>query len=147
MTKKIEATYGYLYNFAFVPRRKLLREFQQHKESIGKILTQMCGYLKVKVHWCLVADNHIQLLVELPKNLFRDDFITDLRQLSTMNIKKRCPGIPSTLKHFWYSACWWRSYLSGTDKRNEREIREFINKKMCKKKRVCTQNNNNQGGN
>ena len=47
MTKKIEATYGYLYHFAFVPRRKLLREFQQHKESIGKILTRMCGYLKV----------------------------------------------------------------------------------------------------
>ena len=88
MSEKIEATYGYLYNFAFVPRRKLLREFRQHKESIGKILTQMCGYLKVKVYWCLVADNHIQLLVELPKNLYRDNFLCRCKNSVQQSSKK-----------------------------------------------------------
>ena len=147
MPNEIEATYGYLYNFAIVPRRKMLREFQQYKEIIGKILRQLCGYQRVKVHKFNVADDHIQFLVELPKNLFRGDFITELQKLSTMNIKKRYPDVFCTLKCFWYAECWWRSYLPGTDKRNEREIRGFINKKMRKKKRGCTQNNNNQGGN
>ena len=141
MTKKIEATYGYLYNFAFVPRRKLLREFQQHKESIGKILTQMCGYLKVKVHWCLVADNHIQLLVELPKNLYRDNFFVSLQKLSTTIIKKRFHDLPSTLRYFWYAECWWRSYQPGTEKRNALEISEFVNRKLSKKAKVRRQVN------
>ena len=141
MPNEIEATYGYLYNFAIVPRRKMLREFQQYKEIIGKILRQLCGYQKVKVHKFNVADDHIQFLVELPKNLYRDNFFVSLQKLSTTSIKKRFHDVPSTLRYFWYANCWWRSYQPGTEKRNALEISEFVNRKLSKKAKVRRQVN------
>ena len=146
MSNEIKATYGYIYHMVIVPRKKYMKEFQLHKEEIGKILKKCCSFNKIKLWQLTVKEDHVELIVELPKNLFRDNFMTNFQTYSTKKLLEICPELHKALKYFWYAEYWWRSYQPGTAKRNEREIRKFINKKLGEK-RGCKQINNNQGGN
>lgn len=125
----IAASYGYLYQFVIMPDFRYLQDYQQHKQEFANGLKRLCGMQKTKVHYLETAEDHLNIIAELPPRLFRHKFISLLKAGSyKFIIEKLCPNSPCLLeKDFWIKANVERSYIPEHPERNITAIADFLN--------------------
>jgi REP element-mobilizing transposase RayT len=92
-------------------------------------LKRLCGMHKTKVHYLETAEDHLNIIAELPPRLFRHKFISLLKAGSyKLIITKICPESPCLQeKDFWIKENVERSYIPEHPERNITAIADFLN--------------------
>ena len=115
------------YHIVFTPkyRRKII--FNQYKESIAKILRQLCQYKGVEIIEGHLMPDHVHMLVSIPPKYSVAQFMGYLKGQSSLMIFDRHANLKYKYgnRHFW---C--RGYYVDTVGRNKEKIAEYIRNQL-----------------
>lgn len=111
------------YHIVFTPkyRRKII--FNQYRESIGKILRELCGYKGVEIIEGHMMSDHVHMLVSIPPKISVSSFMGYLKVKSALMIFDRHANLKYKFgnRHFWSIG-----YYVSTVGLNEATIQKYI---------------------
>jgi len=111
------------YHIVFSPkyRRKII--YNQYKESIGKILRDLCGYKGVEIVEGHLMIDHVHMLVSIPPKMSVSSFMGYLKGKSALMIFDKHANLKYKFgnRHFWSEG-----YYVSTVGLNEATIRKYI---------------------
>ena len=91
------------YHLVFTPkyRRKII--YNQYRESIGQIITQLCKYKGVKIIEGHLMPDHVHMLVSIPPKISVSSFMGYLKGKSALMIFDRHANLKYKFgnRHFW----------------------------------------------
>jgi putative transposase len=111
------------YHIVFAPkyRRKVI--FNQYRDSLGKILRELCEYKHVEVHEGHLMPDHVHMLVSIPPKLSVSAFMGYLKGKSSLMMFDR----HANLKYkFGNRKFWAEGYYVSTVGLNETQIAKYI---------------------
>ena len=111
------------YHIVFTPKYRRKAIYGQYKESIGKILRQLCNYKGVEIIEAYAMPDHIHMLVSIPPNEKVSSFMGYLKGKSTMIIFERYAKLKYKYgnRHFWS-----RGYYVSTVGGNKQAVQKYI---------------------
>lgn len=126
----ITSSYGYLYQFVIMPNFVYLHDYQEYKSAFGKGFRRLCGMNGVKVHQMDLEDDHINIIIELPRWVHYKKFIKTLKSSCyKLIIREICPDSSCLkLKDFWsklHAARWYSAENPDCNKAYIAEILEM----------------------
>ena len=93
----------YKYHIVFAPkyRRKII--YNQYKESIGKILRELCGYKGVEQIEGHLMPDHVHMLVSIPPKISVSSFMGYLKGKGALMIFDKHANLKCKFgnRHFW----------------------------------------------
>lgn len=111
------------YHIVFSPkyRRKII--YNQYRESIGKILRDLCGYKGVEIVEGHLMIDHVHMLVSIPPKISVSSFMGYLKGKSALMIFDKHANLKYKFgnRHFWSEG-----YYVSTVGLNEATIRKYI---------------------
>lgn len=91
------------YHIVFTPkyRRKII--YNQYRESIGQIITQLCNYKGVEIIEGHLMPDHVHMLVSIPPKISVSSFMGYLKGKSALMISDRHANLKYKFgnRHFW----------------------------------------------
>ena len=121
------STYRCQYHIVFAPkyRRKVI--YNELRADIGQILRKLCNEKKVELIEAEACPDHIHMLVSIPTYLSVAQFMGFLKSKSALMIFDR----HANLKYKYGKRSFWaRGYYADTVGKNEKMIREYIQKQL-----------------
>jgi putative transposase len=110
------------YHIVFAPkyRRKII--YGQYRESIGRILRELCGYKGVEIIEGHLMVDHVHMLVSIPPKISVSSFMGYLKGKSALIFDKH-----ANLKYkFGNRHFWAEGYYVSTVGLNEATIKKYI---------------------
>jgi putative transposase len=111
------------YHIVFAPkyRRKII--YGVYRESIGKILRELCGYKGVEILEGHLMPDHVHMLVSIPPKISVSSFMGYLKGKSALMIFDKHGNLKYKYgnRHFWAEG-----YYVSTVGLNEATIRKYI---------------------
>ncbi len=107
----------------FTPRYRRKAIYNQYKESIREIITQLCAYKGVEILDGHLMPDHIHMLVSIPPKLSVSSFMGYLKGKSALRIFDKHANLKYKYgnRHFWAEG-----YYVSTVGLNEATIRKYI---------------------
>ena len=111
------------YHIVFTPKYRRKAIYGQYKESIGKILRQLCNYKGVEIIEGHLMPNHVHMLVSIPPKYSVSQFMGYLKGKSSLMIFDRHANLKYKFgnRHFWAEG-----YYVSTVGLNEATIKKYI---------------------
>jgi len=111
------------YHIVFTPKYRRKAIYGQYKESIGKILRQLCNYKGVEIIEGHLMSDHIHMLVSIPPKYSVSQFMVYLKGKSSLMIFDRHANLKYKFgnRHFWAEG-----YYVSTVGMNEATIAKYI---------------------
>ena len=111
------------YHIVFIPKYRRKAIYGQYKESIGKILRQLCNYKGVEIIEGHLMSDHIHMLVSIPPKYSVSQFMGYLKGKSSLMIFDRHANLKYKFgnRHFWAEG-----YYVSTVGMNEATIAKYI---------------------
>ena len=111
------------YHIVFTPKYRRKAIYGQYKESIGKILRQLCSYKGVELIEGHLMPDHIHMLVSIPPKYSVSQFMGYLKGKSSLMIFDKHANLKYKFgnRHFWSEG-----YYVSTVGLNEATIRKYI---------------------
>ena len=111
------------YHIVFTPKYRRKAIYGQYKESIGKILRQLCNYKGVEIIEGHLMSDHIHMLVSIPPKYSVSQFMGYLKGKSSLMIFDRHANLKYKFgnRHFWAEG-----YYVSTVGMNEATIAKYI---------------------
>ena len=111
------------YHIVFTPKYRRKAIYGQYKESIGKILRQLCSYKGVEIIEGHLMSDHIHMLVSIPPKYSVSQFMGYLKGKSSLMIFDRHANLKYKFgnRHFWAEG-----YYVSTVGMNEATIAKYI---------------------
>ena len=111
------------YHIVFRPKYRRKAIFGQYKESIVKILRQLCNYKGVEIIEGHLMPDHIHMLVSIPPKYSVSQFMGYLKGKSSLMIFDRHANLKYKFgnRHFWAEG-----YYVSTVGLNEATIKKYI---------------------
>ena len=111
------------YHIVFTPKYRRKAIYGQYKESIGKILRQLCNYKGVEIIEGHLMPDHIHMLVSIPPKYSVSQFMGYLKGKSSLMIFDKHANLKYKFgnRHFWSEG-----YYVSTVGLNEATIRKYI---------------------
>ena len=123
------SSYRCEYHIVFAPkyRRKVI--YKTIKRDIGEILRKLCTQMKVEIIGAEACPDHIHMLVSIPPYMSVSQFVGTLKSKIALMIFDRHANLKYKYgnRHFWA-----RGYFVDTVGKNERIIKEYIQKQLEK---------------
>ena len=111
------------YHIVFAPKYRRQMIYGKYKESIGKIIRELCERKQVEILEANACKDHIHLLVSIPPKLSVAQFIGYLKGKSSLMIFDR----HAELKYRYGNRRFWcKGYYVDTVGRNKEQIAEYI---------------------
>lgn len=111
------------YHIVFAPKYRRQIVYGKCKESIGKIIRELCARKDVEILEANACKDHIHLLVSIPPKLSVSQFIGYLKGKSSLMIFDR----HANLKYRYGNRKFWcRGYFVDTVGRNKETIAAYI---------------------
>ena len=111
------------YHIVFTPkyRRKII--YNQYRESIGQIITQLCNYKGVEIIEGHLMPDHVHMLVSIPPKISVSSFMGYLKGKSALMIFDRHANLKYKFgnRHFWAEG-----FYVSTVGLNEATIKKYI---------------------
>jgi putative transposase len=121
------SSYRCEYHIVFAPkyRRKVI--YRELRRDIGEIFRKLCAQMKVEIIEAEACPDHIHMLVSIPPYMSVAQFVGTLKSKSALMIFDRHANLKYKYgnRHFWA-----RGYFCDTVGKNERMIREYIQKQL-----------------
>ena len=110
------------YHIVFTPKYRRKAIYGQYKESIGKILRQLCNYKGVEIIEGHLMPDHIHMLVSIPPKYSVSQFMGYLKGKSSLMIFEKHANLKYKFgnRHFWSEG-----YYVSTVGLNEATIRKY----------------------
>ena len=110
------------YHIVFTPKYRRKAIYGQYKESIGKILRQLCSYKGVEIIEGHLMPDHIHMLVSIPPKYSVSQFMGYLKGKSSLMIFDKHENLKYKFgnRHFWSEG-----YYVSTVGLNEATIRKY----------------------
>ena len=121
------SSYRCEYHIVFAPkyRRKII--YKEIKRDVGEILRKLCNQMKVELIEAEACADHIHMLVSIPPYMSVAQFVGTLKSKSALMIFDR----HANLKYKYGKRNFWaRGYFVDTVGKNERIIKEYIEKQL-----------------
>ena len=111
------------YHIVFSPKYRRKVVYGQYRESIGKILKELCGYKGVEIVEGHLMIDHVHMLVSIPPKISVSSFMGYLKGKSALMIFDRHANLKYKYgnRHFWAEG-----YYVSTVGLNEATIRKYI---------------------
>ena len=111
------------YHIVFTPKYRRKAIYGQYKESIGKILRQLCNYKGVEIIEGHLMPDHVHMLVSIPPKYSVSQFMGYLKGKSSLMIFDRLANLKYKFgnRHFWAEG-----YYVSTVGLNEATIKKYI---------------------
>lgn len=111
------------YHIVFTPKYRRKAIYGQYKESIGKILRQLCNYKGVEIIEGHLMSDHIHMQVSIPPKYSVSQFMGYLKGKSSLMIFDRHANLKYKFgnRHFWAEG-----YYVSTVGMNEATIAKYI---------------------
>ena len=115
------------YHIVFTPKYRRKAIYGQYKESIGKILRQLCNYKGVEIIEGHLMPDHVHMLVSIPPKYSVSQIMGYLKGKSSLMIFDRHANLKYKFgnRHFW---C--RGYYVDTVGKNAKKIQEYIQNQL-----------------
>ena len=115
------------YHIVFTPKYRRKAIYGQYKESIGKILRQLCNYKGVEIIEGHLMPDHVHMLVSIPPKYSVSEIMGYLKGKSSLMIFDRHANLKYKYgnRHFW---C--RGYFVDTVGKNEKKIAEYVRNQL-----------------
>ncbi|MGL9970415.1 IS200/IS605 family transposase [Enterococcus sp. DIV1420a] len=115
------------YHIVFAPKYRRQIVYGKYKESIGKIIRELCERKNVEIIEANACMDHIHMLVSIPPKLSVSQFIGYLKGKSSLMIFDR----HAELKYRYENRkLWCRGYYVDTVGRNKKQIEEYIRNQL-----------------
>lgn len=121
------SSYRCEYHIVFAPkyRRKII--YKEIKRDVGEILRKLCNQMKVELIEAEACPDHIHMLVSISPYMSVAQFVGTLKSKSALMIFDR----HANLKYKYGKRNFWaRGYFVDTVGKNERIIKEYIQKQL-----------------
>ena len=111
------------YHIVFAPKYRRKAIYGQYKESIGKILRQLCNYKGVEIIEGHLMPDHVHMLVSIPPKYSVSQFMGYLKGKSSLMIFDRHANLKYKFgnRHFWAEG-----YYVSIVGLNESTIKKYI---------------------
>ena len=115
------------YHIVFTPKYRRKAIYGQYKESIGKILRQLCNYKGVEIIEGHLMPDHIHMLVSIPPKYSVSQIMGYLKGKSSLMIFEKYANMKYQYgnRHFW---C--RGFYVDTVGRNKKVIEQYIRNQL-----------------
>jgi len=111
------------YHIVFCPKYRRQVIYGQLRAVIGKILRQLCAYIRVEIIEAEACRDHIHMLVEIPPKISVSSFMGYLKGKSSLMIFDKF----ANLKYKYGNRKFWcEGYYVDTVGRNKKVIEEYI---------------------
>ena len=116
------------YHIVFTPKYRRKAIYNQYKESIREIITQLCAYKGVEILDGHLMPDHIHMLVSIPPKLSVSSFMGYLKGKSALRIFDKHANLKYKYgnRHFWAEG-----YYVSTVGLNEATIRKYIQEQVA----------------
>lgn len=115
------------YHIVFAPKYRRQIIYGKYKQSIGKIIRELCERKEVEILEANACKDHIHLLVSIPPKLSVSQFICYLKGKSSLMVFDR----HAELKYRYGNRKFWcRGYYVDTVGRNKEQIAEYIRNQL-----------------
>src|SRR5690606_8643558 len=120
-------TWNCKYHIVFAPKYRRQIIYGKYKQSIGKILRELCERKGVTIHEANACRDHIHMLVSIPPKLSVSQFMGYLKGKSSLMIFDR----HANLKYKYGNRKFWcRGFYVDTVGRNKKKIEEYIRNQL-----------------
>ncbi len=111
------------YHIVFSPKYRRKAIYGQYRESIGKILRELCGYKGVEIIEGHLMVDHVHMLVSIPPKMSVSSFMGYLKGKSALMIFDKHANLKYKFgnRHFWAEG-----YYVSTVGLNEATIKKYI---------------------
>ena len=115
------------YHIVFAPKYRRQVIYRELKQSVGKILRDLCERKKVEIIEAECCPDHIHMLVAIPPYMSVAAFMGYLKSKSSLMIFDRHANLKYKYgnRHFWY-----RGYYVDTVGKYETAIKEYIRNQL-----------------
>ena len=115
------------YHIVFAPKYRRQVFYKEKRLAVGKILRQLCEWKGVNIIEAEVCPDHVHMLLEIPPKIAVSSFMGYLKGKSALMIFDK----HANLKYkFGNRKFWARWYFVETVGKNEKVIREYIQKQL-----------------
>ena len=115
------------YHIVFAPKYRRKVFFQQKRESIGKILRQLCEWKGVNIIEAEICPDHIHMLVEIPPKYAISSFMGYLKGKSSTMLYEQFGELKYKYRNREF---WCKGYYVDTVGKNESRIAEYIQNQL-----------------
>ncbi len=123
MNSLAHTTWNCKYHVVFAPKYRRQIIYGKYKQSIGKIIRDLCERKDVIIHEANACPDHIHMLVSIPPKLSVSQFMGYLKGKSSLMIFDR----HANLKYRYGNRKFWcRGFYVDTVGRNKKKIQEYI---------------------
>ncbi|MBM0066714.1 IS200/IS605 family transposase [Alkalicoccobacillus gibsonii] len=127
MNSLAHTTWNCKYHIVFAPKYRRQIIYGKYKESIGKIIRDLCERKEVMIHEANACPDHIHMLVSIPPKLSVSQFMGYLKGKSSLMIFDR----HANLKYKYGNRKFWcRGFYVDTVGRNKKHIQEYIRNQL-----------------
>ena len=111
------------YHIVFTPKYRRKAIYGQYKESVGRILRQLCNYKGVEIVEGHLMPDHVHMLVSIPPKYSVSQFMGYLKGKSSLMIFDKHANLKYKFgnRHFWSEG-----YYVSTVGLNEATIKKYI---------------------
>ena len=111
------------YHIVFAPKYRRKAIYGQYRESIGKILNELCGYKGMEIIEGHLMVDHVHMLVSIPPKISVSSFMGYLKGKSALMIFDKHANLKYKYgnRHFWAEG-----YYVSTVGLNEETIKKYI---------------------
>ena len=111
------------YHIVFAPKYRRKVFYGEKKETIGKILRQLCEWKGVNIIEAEACPDHIHMLVEIPPKIAVSSFMGYLKGKSATMIYEQFPELKYKYRNREF---WCKGYYVDTAGKNASRIQEYI---------------------
>ena len=120
-------TWNCKYHIVFAPKYRRRIFYSNNRLEIGQILRELCKWKGVNIVNAEVCPDHVHMLVEIPPKISVSSFMGFLKGKSSLMIYERWGNMKFKYRNRQF---WCRGYYVDTVGKNEKKIREYIDKQL-----------------
>ena len=115
------------YHIVFAPKYRRKVFYKEKRETVGKILRQLCEWKGVKIIEAEACPDHIHMLISIPPKYSVSQIMGFLKGKSSLMIFDRHANLKYKYgnRHFWA-----RGYYVDTVGRNKKQVQEYIRNQL-----------------
>lgn len=121
------------YHIVWCPKYRLRILKGEIKKSLQEILKQLCEWRQVKILEMNIQEDHVHMVISIPRKHSVSDIIGFLKGKSAIKIFDRHAGLK---KRYWGRHFWAKGYCVSTVGLDEEKICKYVKWQLAKDKRA-----------
>jgi putative transposase len=121
------------YHIVFIPKYRRKALYGALRQQLGEVLKQLAMQRESRIDEGHLMRDHVHMLVSIPPKYSVSQVVGYVKGKSAIHIARRFMGKP---RNFTGESFWARGYFVSTVGRDEKQIREYIQKQEQEDQRI-----------